>query len=110
MTTFPFEERDWKYLQSIHDELLHELCSNINQQLVSLASSEEGTPHSRYLKTYEYIHEADKVVADCFNSWRRSNLGIIFLFLRKEKLLSDAQVKKLSAEAQEWLRQLEASR
>ena len=107
--TGALQERDWKYLRSIHDELLHELCSRINRKAVELATAEGKNPHERYLALYRYLRESDEIVAKCFNDWRRSMLDLIVLNLRHNRLFTDEHVKHLSPEAQEWLRFVESS-
>lgn len=103
----PLKESDWKYLRSLHDELLHRLCEDVNRRAVGIASGRDGNPHKRYLALYRYIRDADRIVAECFNDWRRSTLGIRILALRHHGLLTDEHVLGLSPEAQEWLRFVE---
>lgn len=103
----PFSERDWKYLRSIHDEMLHKLCADINARAAILASGDKGNPHKMYLALYSYIEKADKIVADCFNDWRRSRLSLMLLNLRRHHVLSDEHVKHLSEGAQQWLEMVE---
>ena len=103
------KEHDWKYMRSIHDELLHGLCTRINARASAMASGKDGNPHERYLALYRYIHKADGIIADCFNDWRRSTLNMKILALRRNGLLTDEHVKGLSSEGQEWLRMLEGT-
>ncbi len=101
------KERDWKYMRSIHDELLHRLCADINEQATAIASGNDGNPHERYLALCRHLQDADETVGDCFNDWRRSRLGIKVLALRRNQLLRDEHVRNLSPEAQQWLRNVE---
>jgi hypothetical protein len=101
------QERDWKYLRMIHDELIDELCSRILSKSVTLAAEGKERPHQRYLKLYRYIQESDDLVAECFNDWRRSTISNRILSLRQHRLLADEHVKNLSEKAQEWLRMVE---
>ena len=97
------KESDWKYLRSIFDEMLQELCSRINNQAAEIALAEDGSPHEQYRKLYRHIKDSDKNIADCFNDWRRSNIKMKILSLRKHGLLLDEHVRSLSNETQEWL-------
>jgi hypothetical protein len=99
----PTKERDWKYMRSIHDELLHKLCADINERAVEIASGDASNPHEKYLALYRYIQDADGIIADCFDDWSRSRLGIKLLALRRRGLLTDQRVQHLSPEAREWL-------
>lgn len=103
----PLKEQDWKYMRSIHDELLHRLCSSINERATVIVSEGVGNPHERYLALYRFIQEADGTIADCFNDWRRSTLSSKILELRRNGLLTDQHVENLSADAQDWLRKVE---
>ena len=103
----PLKERDWKYLRSIHDEMLHKLCADINRRAAELATSGGENPHKQYLVLYRYIRDADSIIADCFDDWRRSRLVAMVMQLRRHGLLTDEHVGKLSPEAQEWLRMVE---
>ena len=103
----PFQELDWKYMRSIYDELLHALCTRINDQAVALARSRLGNPHDRYLELFTHIKESDRIVAECFNDWRRSNIGLTIVMLRHHGLLQDAHVEHLNPDVQQWLAALE---
>ena len=100
-------EKDWKYLRSIEPELLSELCGKINQKAAQLLNSEFASEHKKYLALYKHIKVSDKIVADCFNDWRRSNLWLIVPLLRKHNLLKDAQIANLSDTARELLDRFE---
>lgn len=96
-------EKDWKYLRSIEKELLSDLCRNINQSAMAILSSECGSEHDRYLKLYKHIDTSDRIIADCFNDWRRSNLCLKLLLLQKHNLLAAEHIAKLSDETRELL-------
>jgi len=103
----PLKERDWKYMQSIHDELLHRLCADINRSAAKLASAPTDNPHEQYLALCRFIKDSDLSIAACFNDWRRSKLAIKIRCLRHHGLLTDQHVTNLSLEAQEWFRKVE---
>lgn len=69
-----FAERDWKYLRSIHDEMLASLCSRINQNAADIAKAPGKDEHVKYLRLYKYMQDADDIIAECFNDWRRSTI------------------------------------
>jgi hypothetical protein len=103
----PFPERDWKYLRTIKDELLADLCSRILAKTNEISASEKGSAHERYLALYRYVRDADKTVAECFNDWSRSNISPMIISLRRHRLLTDEHVRQLSPRTQEWLQQAE---
>lgn len=104
MRTFP--EKDWKYLRSIEAELLAKLCGRINQEALEILQSTDMAEHERYLRLYRHYRDSDKIVADCFDDWRRSNIELKLLLMRKHKLLSVEMVGRLSEETRarlaEW--------
>ncbi len=102
----PIQERDWKYLRTIQDELLDELCSQIIAQAVEIATADQGNPHQRYLALYRHLKKSDDIVAECFNDWRRSTISNRILSLCRHKLLTEEHVKQMSAAAQSWLRMM----
>ena len=55
------------------------------------------------------MRDSNKVVADCFDDWRRSNIGMQILLLRRHGLFLDSHVEGLSDSAQEWLAMVEES-
>ena len=103
----PLKERDWKYMRSIHDEMLHRLCADINRRAAEIATAGPGNPHEQYLALYRFIQDSDPIIGDCFNDWKRSKLSLKIMHLRHHGLLTDQHVKNLSAEAQGWLRKIE---
>jgi len=96
-------EKDWKYLRSIQEELLSELCGKINRDAAAIIGSEGESEHRKYLKLYKHIEASDRIVADCFNDWRRSNLLLKLLLLHRHKLLTDEQIANLTDESRELL-------
>lgn len=97
-------ERDWKYLRSIEPELLDALCRRINLQASEILSSPEyHNDHSKYLALYRHVEASDKIVAKCFNGWRRSTMPLIIRIIQKEKLLTEDHISKLSEETRKLL-------
>ena len=99
-------ERDWKYMRSIHDEILAVLCGQINRQSEVILEQGRDTPHKTYLDLYRHIQDSDDIIARCFNDWRRSTLQMKMSALHEHGLLTDAHIQKLSPEAQERLKAL----
>jgi len=102
----PLQEKDWKTMRSIKDELLQELCSRINLKSSQILADTTKTPHLRYGDLYGHVKDSDRIVADCFDDWRRSRLSMKIICLRRHKLLTDEHVKHLSNSAQEWIKMI----
>jgi len=97
-------EADWQYLRRIKDELLDILCQRINEEAASIVRDRSSSPHDNFLRLYRHVQEANERVADCFDDWRRSTLWIKLHYLRKEELLTDEELSRLTEETQSWLK------
>ena len=103
----PIKERDWKYMRTIHDEMLHALCARINKRASGIVTSGADDPHKLYLKLYKHIETSDDIIGECFNDWKRSRISAKIIALRVHKLMSDSHVEGLSDSAQAWLSKVE---
>lgn len=103
-----FPERDWKYLKSIHDEMLFALCGRINQAAVEIVQAKAESEHAKYKRLYKHIQESDDVIAECFNDWRRSTIGQRAFSLYRHRLLTASHLTHLTPESREFLKALEA--
>jgi len=101
-------ERDWKYLRKLQPEMLDALCARINQQAIQLLQSTKKTEHEKYLELYRHVNDSDRIVADCFNDWSRSNIWLKILPLRRHGLLTDEHVSQLSEESSELIKVLDS--
>ena len=98
-------ERDWKYISALHAELLEEFSGRLNRELAELLQRKDITENEKRLMVYKLVRARDRDVSDCFNGWKRSELAITALFLRKHGLLTDAHLKHLSPEAAAMIRE-----
>ena len=96
-------ERDWKYMRGLKPELLDQLCRQINAQTVQILSDDQASPHESYRKAFDHIHDSDRIIADCFDDWRRSTLRNKLQFLLYHDLLSPEQYAGLTEETREFL-------
>jgi len=101
--TSSIPERDWKYLRGIMPELLSELCRKINLGAMEILACESGSEHEKYLKLYRYLEASDRVVADCFNDWRRSTLWFKLPLLSRHNVLKDEHISNLSDATRELI-------
>jgi hypothetical protein len=96
-------ETDWKYLRSIKAELIEVLCARINGEATRIATDTSLSQHERFLRLDRHLGNGNEIVAECFDDWRRSNMLINILVLRKHHLLTNEHVGRLSPEARESL-------
>jgi len=100
-------EPDWKLLRSFHDVML-ELCSKRNNDVIrGILSDPSMSEYDRYLAVYRKVESQDKIVAECFNDWRRSRAPISILALRHFNLMSDDQFALLSEETRAFVNSFE---
>src|SRR5688572_3915789 len=91
-----FTERDWKYISGLHAELLEEFSGRLNREVAELLRRSDITEDEKRHLVYKHVREREHDVADCFNGWKRSELPITALFLRKHGLLKDSHLEHLS--------------
>ena len=99
-------ERDWKYLRKIQPEMLSALCERINRQAMAILQAEDISAHETYKNLYQHMKKSDKIVADCFDDWRRSNIRLKIPLLRRHGLLTDAQLNHMSDEIKDLLEKI----
>jgi len=96
-------EDDWKYLRKIQPEMLSSLCARINRQARVLLESQAEPEHEKYQNLYQHVKDSDRIVADCFDDWRRSNIWLKILALRHEGLLTDEHLIHMSDKVKDLL-------
>jgi hypothetical protein len=94
--TISIQESDWKYLRKRETDMLSMLCGRINEQSKDILNDQSVSEHEKYLKMYDHIKKSDKIVADCFNDWRRSNIWLKVQFLRRHDLLTNEHLDQMS--------------
>jgi len=90
-------EADWKTLRRLQPTLLNRLCETILADVAN-ASTGPGTPHERYLRVYELVHERDKHIGHAFNNLRRSSALIQMMAMRSMNLFTEDEFKQLTQE------------
>ncbi|MES2693534.1 MAG: hypothetical protein V4773_08680 [Verrucomicrobiota bacterium] len=100
-----FPERDWKYLRCIHDEMLETLSQRMNDELRAVLARTDISENEKRGEIYDLVKKRDRVVADCFDDWRRSTIALRCAVLKHEGLLTPEHMKRLAPETQEWLKQ-----
>lgn len=94
-------------MRKMHDELLERLADRINRRSREILAAEGGRAIDLYRKLYGHIEASDRVIAECFDDWRRSTLIYRVLSLRRHGLLTDGDLDRLSEEGRETIRELE---
>ena len=102
----PPPERDWKYMRKVKEDLLADLCEQINGQAMDILKSEANSEHERRGRLYRHVQDSDDIVADCFDDWRRSTLLMKLVALQRHGLLTSDHMQHLSEETQKRLKAL----
>ena len=85
-------ERDWRYLSRLKPLALERLCQRILDEAQGIiASRAEQGAYQAYLALYDHIKESDKLMATCFDDWRRSRALFHLLAWRKHHLITDEE-------------------
>ena len=94
-----FPESDWKHLSRLKPLALDRLCQRILAEALALIDvAVEGEHHRAYVALYRHIQEQDRVVADCFNDWRRAQALFLLMHWRQQRLLTEEEFAGFSAE------------
>ncbi|HEU5078299.1 MAG TPA: hypothetical protein VFT72_03765 [Opitutaceae bacterium] len=93
-------EEDWKYLRSIFDSLLEELSRRINEEIREILSRAGVSENEKRRLVYDTVRNRDRIVAECFDDWRRSRLYERCWALKRHGLLSPQHLAKLTPQSQ----------
>jgi len=99
-------ERDWKCMRRLKADLLNNLCKRINKRSAEILTEDIDSEHKKYLSVFDHIHDSDRIVADCFDDWRRSTLMFKLYALHRHDLLKEEHIQQLSGETQQLLKEL----
>ena len=100
------KESDWKYLRNLKKTLLDRLCNRILDDMQAECNPEKRQPdvHQQYCKVYDLVKKRDKMVANCFDKWSRSDAIFNILFLIKYKVLTEEEIAQFSDETRERIK------
>lgn len=94
-----FPERDWRHLSHLKPLALDRLCQRILDEVQDLIAGapEEGS-HRTYLALWRHLRKRDRLVADGFDDWSRSN-GLLHLAVwRRHHLITDEEFAAFTPE------------
>lgn len=90
------KESDWKIFKKIKEKAIERYCSNALQEFREVIEDEEEHPHNRYLLLYKLIRNRDKQIQLLFDGHSRSNAPLQLLAIRRENLVEEELLKKMS--------------
>lgn len=101
-----FPEADWKAFRRNRDRMLETLFERINDESAKILDSPDPTPEQIYRNLFDHVKTSDRVVADCFDNWKRSNFALFASHLLSEGLIPDSLWEHLSEETRKRLKTL----
>jgi hypothetical protein len=101
------KESDWKHFSKIKPTLLNRYCEKVLAELQA-ACGDSGTAHERYLKIWKLLKKRDRVLADCFDDWRRSSIFPKIMVMRRNGLLEPQDMEGVSEETKALIKRIES--
>jgi hypothetical protein len=95
------KESDWKLFRRLHKIALERFCERVLKEVQAAAAEHAQGYHDSYLKVFSLIRDHDKTTAVAFNDPRRSNAFILLATIRREGLLTAAELDQFSPEARQ---------
>ncbi len=94
-----FIESDWKAFGRFKDRMLEALTARSNLEAAAILNSPESTETEKYYRLFDHVRKSDRVVAECFDGWKRSSLAIFASNLLREDLVPEELWESLSESA-----------
>jgi hypothetical protein len=96
------KESDWKYLKKLKPILLERACAKINKEAeLKLKNKQNQEQYQVFMALYKHYHKKDKLIADCFDDYRRSTAIYKILHLLYNKIITDDEFEGFSSETKE---------
>jgi hypothetical protein len=98
MSTIP--EGDWKYLSRMKPQLVDRFCGRILDRIHEASHIDERKEGSykKYLALYSMMREQNRIMATCFDDWRRSTIGMKLYSLVSFELITPEEIAGLAQE------------
>ena len=99
------KESDWKYLNKLKPILLERVCAKINREAeLKLENKKNQSQYEVYMALYKHYEQKDKLIAECFDDYRRSTAIYKILHLLNKKVMTDDEFEGFSSETQEIIK------
>ena len=109
MQKHTINEKDWKIIRSMKDEVLDLACDRIFAKVSKVIENDAERSHARYLELWEILKSEDDDIATMFDDLRRSNAISKLANWNFHKLIADDDMKSFSPETQERVKGLNES-
>ncbi len=99
-----FPDQDWKLLSRLKPLALDRLCQRILDEAQRIiAGAAEGEHHRAYLALYRHLKEGDRLIADGFDDWSRSQALVHLMVWRQHKLITDEEFAAFSPQIRNFV-------
>ena len=93
-----FPESDWKLFRQLQPLALDRFCQRVLAEVGRLVAATGKGSHERYRAVFKLLQKRDEELAYSFDNPRRSTAMIQLLRIRAERLLTEDEFDRFSAE------------
>ena len=98
------KESDWKVLRRLHPLALERFCERVLTQIARVSRNDAKSYHARYLQIFRLIEEDNQMMAQMFDSPRRSQAFMMLAQIRSQGLLTEEEFSSLSEQTRGAIR------
>jgi hypothetical protein len=99
MNSFP--QKDWKYLQSIKQEMIDRTCEHIFLKVEALAIARKGNEHRSYRDLWVLLKKEDTKIIEMFDNLTKNQAIYKIVNQVRHGALSQDQLSKFTEETQD---------
>ena len=99
-------EKDWRFLRSIQDMLIERLSERLNAEIAAILSRRDLTARAKRVKVHEAAQRHYRIVAECFDHWKRSNIWLACRAMVKHGVFEEIDLAALTAETAEHIQSM----
>ena len=100
------KESDWKVLRRLHPLALERFCERVLDKIDRVSRDDAKSYHARYLQIFRLIEEDNQMMAQMFDSPRRSQAFMMLAQIRSQGLLTEDEYSSLSPETRAAIQML----
>jgi hypothetical protein len=90
------KESDWKVFTKLKDKAIEKYCTLVLGESQKIILDQKNDVHNRYLSLYTLLQSRNKQMAILFDGHSRSKAWIQLMLIRREGLVDEVLLAKLS--------------
>jgi hypothetical protein len=90
------KESDWKVFTELKNKAIEKYCTLVLGESQNVILDQKNNVHNRYLLLYKLLQNRDKQMAILFDGHSRSKARIQLMLIRREGLVDEVLLAKLS--------------